>query len=257
MTTREHRFPVTGTPRLELRMPVGDVRIVDGDSGEAVILLDGKDSVLSRFIVEQRGRTIYVEPERGSFGWRASVDVTVRVGEPPEIFGRLTAADLMATVPLAALTVDTASGNVLAGDISGDATVRSASGDVKLGDVGGRLEVTTASGGVRAGAVAGAVSVRTASGDVHVHAASDEVLAKSASGDVVIGTFTGSRIDAKTLSGDTTIGVTGGRRFEVSFQTLSGDVRTDFPVSEGDSDGGSARLSIKSISGDIEIHAAR
>lgn len=256
MTTREHRFTVSGTPRVSVRMPVGDVRVVEGEPGEVVVQLDGKESALERFVVEQRGGEIVVEPERSSLGWRSTVDLTLRVGSPAALHARLTAADLVASVPLASLTVETASGDVGVGEVEGDVEIRSASGDVRLGDVAGRLDVAAASGDVRAGRVRGPVSVKSASGDLHIEAAEGDVSAKSASGDVTLGEFTGSWIDVKTMSGDTAIGVTTGRRFDVAFQTLSGDVRTDFPVSEGPSGKGSARLAVKSVSGDIEIRAA-
>lgn len=256
MTTREHRFAVDGTPRLHIKMPVGDFRLVEGDPGEVVVRLDGKESALERFTVEQRGAEIVVEPERSSLGWRSTVDLTVRVGAPALLHARLTAADFTTSMPLAGLTVETASGDVSAADIAGDVEIRSASGDVRLGAVGGRLGVAAASGDIRVGRVAGSVSAKTAAGDLHVEAAAGDVSAKSASGDVAVAEFTGDWLDVKTMSGDTSVGVTGGRRFEVSFQTLSGDVRTDFPVSEGASVSSSARLGVKSVSGDIHIHAA-
>lgn len=256
MTAREHRYAVAGTPRVSVRMPVGGVRVVEGPEGEVVVRLDGRESAVSRFIVEQRGHDVIVEPERSSIGWRSTVDVTIQVGSPAEIEARLTAADMVASVPLASLRVETASGDLAAGDVTGDVSIRSASGDVRLGDVSGRLDVASASGDVRAGRVDDAVSAKTASGDVHLEAAAGDLIVKSASGDVTVGTYTGSWLDIKTMSGDAIIGVTSGRRFDVSFQTLSGDVRTDFPVREGAPDGSSARLAVKTVSGDIKIHGA-
>jgi hypothetical protein len=257
MTTREHRFTVSDEPRLEVRMPVGTVRIVEGASGEVVVRLDGPEQALARFVVEQRGGDVVVEPEGSSRGWRSTVDLTLQVGSPPAARARLIAADLMCSVPLAALTVETASGDVSAREVIGDVDIRSASGDVSLGDVGGRLSVSAASGDVRAGRVRGAVSAKTASGDLVLEAAENDVAARSASGDVNLGEFTGSWLEVKSLSGDTSVGVTAGRRFDVAFQSLSGDVRTDFPVSERASTEGAARLIVKSVSGDIHIHAAR
>lgn len=257
MTTRDHLFAVEGTPSLSIRIPSGDVRIVDGDPGEVAVHLDGRDSALSRIIVEQRGDEIVIEPDGPSRGWRSSVDLTVRVGVPPRLFGRLVASDLHVTVPLRELTVDSASGDISTAAVGGDVTIRSASGDVRIGDVTGALEVTTASGDVRVGSVDGTVIARTASGDVRVDAATGEVTGKSASGDVSIVRFTGDALDIKSLSGEVTVGVTAGRTFEIDFQTLSGEVRTDFPVSDSTPSGPSARLSAKTISGDIEIRAAR
>jgi hypothetical protein len=256
MTVREYRFTVDGTPRLLIKMPVGDVRLLEGEPGEVVVHLDGKESALDRFIVEQRGAEVVVEPERSSLGWRSTVDLTVRVGAPAILHARLTAADFSTSMPLAGLTVETASGDVAAADVEGDVEIRSASCDVRLGAVGGRFDVAAASGDIRIGPVSGSVSAKTASGDLHMAAAAGDGSVKSASGDVTVAEFTGGWLDVKTMSGDTSVGVTGGRRFDVAFQTLSGDVRTDFPVSGGATGSGSARLAVKSVSGDIHIHAA-
>jgi hypothetical protein len=256
MSTRDHTFSVDGTPSLSIRMPLGEVRIVDGAPGEVAVRLDGRDSAIARFIVEQRGDEIVIEPDGSSRGWRSSVDLTVRVGTPPRVSGRLAASDLNAGVPLRELTVDSAAGDISTRDIGGDATIRTASGDVRIGDVAGALEVTTASGDVRAGTVERDVLTRTASGDVRIGSVAGDVTGKSASGDVQISQFTGSSLDLTTLSGEATVGVTSGRTFEVDLQTLSGEVRTDFPVSGSAPGGSTARLSIKTISGDIEIRAA-
>ena len=78
------------------------------------------------------------------------------------------------------------------------------------------------------------VSAKTAAGDITIDDAQADVTAHSASGDIELGRFSGNSFNAKTLSGDVRLGVTSGRTFAVSFQSLSGDVRTDFPISTGE-----------------------
>ncbi|HSM02534.1 MAG TPA: DUF4097 family beta strand repeat-containing protein [Acidimicrobiia bacterium] len=251
---KEFTFPVEGTPQISLRLPTGDARIVDGDSGTVVVQLQGRSSTLDRFVVEARGNEIVIEPERGGGGRWTSVDVTIRCGVPLDARARLAAADFRADRSLASAHIETASGDVELHDVSGDVTVRSASGDVRVGAVGGGLELASASGDLRAESVGGVSTVKTMSGDVLIAEAGGEVNAKSVSGEISVPRFHGSWFDAKTMSGDVTIGVAPGRKFEVSFQTLSGDVRTDFPVGQGD--GASARLSVKTVSGDINVQGA-
>ena len=251
---KEFSFPVEGTPKVLMRLPAGEVRIADGDPGSMVVRLEGSASTLDRFVVESRGDEIVIEPSRSGRGRWSSVDVTIVCGTPLEVRARLASADLIARVPLRSAHVETASGEVVLGDVSGSVVVRSASGDIRVGEVGGDLEVASASGDLRAESTAGLSTLKTMSGDVFITAAGGEVTAKSVSGEISVTKFDGSWFDAKTMSGDVVIGVVSGRKFEVSFQTLSGDVRTDFPVGQGD--GGSSRLAVKTVSGDITVQGA-
>ena len=256
MSDREERFQVDGQPTVSLRVPVGDVRVDRGEPGEVLVRLRGSERDLARYLIEQRGDTITIEPQRGGMGRWSAVSVLVEVGDPAELRARLAAADLKVAVPLVGLEVDTASGDMAAGDVDGDVRIKSASGDVQLGDVSGSVDVATASGDLAGGAIEESLSVKTASGDVDLGTVAGDVVMRSASGDLDIRVFTGDDLDAKTMSGDVTLGVTPGRVFEVSFQTMSGDVRTDFPVSSDGASGSPARLTVRSMSGDVTIHSA-
>jgi DUF4097 and DUF4098 domain-containing protein YvlB len=249
-------FAVSDTPRLDLRLPLGDLKIAAGVPGTVEISLDGKDSAVERIVVEQRGDTIHLEPDRNERIRWSSVDVRVMVGDPAMVHVRLTSGDLIISTDVATLAVETASGEITAGKINGDATIRSASGDVELVEVAGRLDVAVASGDVRAGTV-GEAEIKSASGDVTVREVQRDASLKSASGEIVVGLFSGQSFEAKTMSGDISLGVPSGRRYEVLFSTISGDVATDFPVQgNGESSGAPARLEIKTVSGDIRIKGA-
>jgi DUF4097 and DUF4098 domain-containing protein YvlB len=253
---KEFRFPSSGTPTVSLRLLSGEVRIVQGEPGEITVQLEGRSSTVDRFIVEDRGGEIVIEPERSSKGRWSSVEVTIWCFDPISFRGRLVAADINSAVELASAHIESASGDIHLSDVLGDATMRSASGDIKAGLVGGHLEVAAASGDVRAVHVKGTASIKTASGDIKVGSVDGEFQAKSASGSVVVNRFDGPSFDAKSLSGDISLGVPAGRKFDVAFQTLSGEVRTDFPVGHG-GDGAPARLSIKTVSGDITVTGSK
>lgn len=252
---KQHTFTIADTPRLDIRIPVGELRIVSGAPGVVEVDLDGRDGSVARFTVEQRGSLVSIAPDRGPVIRWSSVDITVRVGVPPEVHARLTSGGVTATTELQTLTVETASGDVVAGSVRGDATIRSASGDVRLGDVGGRLSTAAASGDIRAESVESA-EVKSASGDVYLREVRKDAEVGTASGDIVIARFSGERLAAKSISGDVGIGVPPGRRYEVAFTTLSGEVRTDFPVGAAQEGAPGARLEVKTVSGDIRVKGA-
>lgn len=229
--------------------------MLQGEPGDVVIQLDGRPATIDRFIVEDRGGEIVIEPERSSRGRWSSVEVTIWCFEPVQFRGRLVAADFTSAVDLASVHIESASGDIHCGDVDGDVTVRSASGDIKVGVVRGDLEVAAASGDVKVLQTVGSASVKTASGDIKVGSADGEFMVKSASGAIVVTRFDGPWFDAKSLSGDVNIGVLAGRRFDVTFKTLSGEVHTDFPVGQG-GDTAPARLTITTISGDINVQGA-
>ncbi|MEE9298339.1 MAG: DUF4097 family beta strand repeat-containing protein [Acidimicrobiia bacterium] len=255
MSERFEQFQVDGTPRIGLRLPAGKARFVAGTSGTVEIRMSGRDSTVDRFLIEERGGEIVIEPEGGGFGRWSGVDVEIRTGEPAEIRARLAAGDVTVSTKARSLTIEAGSGDVTAGEVEGDVKVKTASGDIRVEVVGGRVEVAAASGDLHIGSVAGEISAKTAAGDMVFGEAAGSVTAHSASGDIEVHRFSGDSFNAKTLSGDVRLGVTSGRKFTVSFQTLSGDVRTDFPVAPGGK-GSSARLAVKTMSGDVTVHRA-
>lgn len=254
MSERTERFEVTGTPRLSVRLPAGEVRVVAGPPGEVVVRARGGESDLSRMVIEARGDTITLEPDK--VGWHrwASLDVEIAVGAPPEIRARLASGGLLVRTAAAELDAASASGSVEAGEVAGRLTVRLASGDLVAG-VADSLDVVSASGDVRVARVSGDAGVKTASGDVTLGTVAGDLTARTASGDVTVSRLEGSHLDAKTVSGDVRVGVPAGRRYSISLQSLSGDVRTDFPIA-GEGGGAPGRLQVATVSGDIRITGA-
>lgn len=253
---RHHRFTISGPPRVAVRLPLGQLRVVAGEMADTVdVDLDGRESSVARFIVEQRGGTVHIEPERSQRMRWTGVDIVVRVPPGTALHSRLTAGDLDVRVDLAELVVETASGDVVASDVSGDVEIRSASGDIRLGAVGGRLSVTAASGDVRLGSATSA-EIKTASGNVLIGGIVERGSVRTASGDITVERLSGAAFDAKSLAGDVLVGVVAGRRYDVGFSSLSGDIRTDFPVQGGEATGAPGRIDITTVSGDIRITAA-
>lgn len=252
---KQHRFEVDGTPHLEVRLPLGDLRVTRGTSGSVEVLVDGRESTVERFIVEQRGSVVHIEPETGQRLRSSRLDVTVRIGSPARLHARLTSADLHSDVELAALTVESASGDIFVADVAGDTEIRSASGDIRMGSVAGLCAIASASGDIRVDA-AGTVDLKSASGDVVIRQVAGDATARTASGDISVEEFRGDRFTAKSMSGDVVVGVGSGRKYEVAFSTLSGDISTAFPVDDGGEQQAAARLEISTVSGDIRVKKA-
>ncbi len=256
MSRRVERFEISGTPRIFLRLPAGAARVVGGEEAVIEVRMSGREATLERFLVEERGGRIVIEPEGGRIGRWAGVDVELRLGTGADVHTRLTSGDVSVNTEIATLVVESASGDVAVGAVSGDVKIKTASGDIKVGSVGGRLDVAAASGDVRVGSSQDVV-VKTASGDIDIGEVAGSMVAHSASGDIEVERFTGDLFQAKTLSGDVRLGLTAGRSFAVEFQSLSGDIRTRYPVdSGGPGTGTTARLAVTTMSGDIVVRDA-
>ena len=256
MSRRVERFEISGTPRIFLRLPAGAARVVAGEEAVVEVRMSGREATLERFLVEERGGRIVIEPEGGRIGRWAGVDVELRLGTGADVHTRLTSGDVSVNTEIATLVVESGSGDVAVGAVSGDVKIKTASGDIKVGSVGGRLDVAAASGDVRVGSSQDVV-VKTASGDIDIGEVAGSMVAHSASGDIEVERFTGDLFQAKTLSGDVRLGLTAGRSFAVEFQSLSGDIRTRYPVdSGGPGTGTTARLAVTTMSGDIVVRDA-
>ncbi len=209
---------------------------------------------LGRLTIAGRGETVTVEAERSGWGRWAAVDVEIAVGAPAEVRARLASGSLVLDTPVREVDLSSASGDATAGVVEGRFVARLASGDLTAA-AAGSLDVVSASGDVRVAQVRGEAAVKTASGNVSLGVVAGDLTVRTASGDVVVSRLDGSRLDAKTVSGDVRVGVPAGRRYSISLQSLSGEVRTDFPVG-GEGGGAPARLQVGSVSGDIRITAA-
>jgi hypothetical protein len=255
MSERTERFEIAGSPRLVLRVPAGEVRVVAGKPGEVVVRLRGDERNLARVAVDRNGDTIDIGPEGAGFGHWSSMDLEIAVGAAPEVRARFGSADLVLRTRARSLEVAGGSGDVAAEAVENSLTVRLASGDLEVGSVGDRVDVVTASGRVRVRQAGSAVEVKSASGDIVLGEVGGDCTARTASGRVAVARFSGSQFEAKTVSGDVRVGVPAGRRYSLSLQTLSGDMSSDFAVS-GEPGAAPARIAVTSVSGDIRIATA-
>jgi DUF4097 and DUF4098 domain-containing protein YvlB len=209
--------------------------------------------------VEFDGRRLTVKaPESGGVGWlfgrHARLRVSIRLPLDSELDVRVASADLSCTGRYAAANLNTASGNVDADEVTGDASVVSASGDVRLRHVGGAAKVTTASGDLTVGYAGRELTHHGASGDTTLGETHGDVKVRSASGDVRIGAAFRGSVRLTTASGDVRIGVPAGTGVWLDLTTASGTTTSDLAVgADAPLTGHDLELRAATASGDIEI----
>jgi DUF4097 and DUF4098 domain-containing protein YvlB len=247
--SRHETFEVGGRPRIEVNLASGDVIFLPGEPGRVEVDVEGREA--EDLVIEQRGGRIFLRTPDGLGSRRASFDVTIRTPAGADLEVRVASGDVGVQVALGSLAARLASGDIRAEEIEGDAAVESASGGVDLGEVGGNLDVSTASGDVRLSRAGGRVMMHTASGEARLGTVLAALSAFTQSGDLEVEHYEGEDLECTSTSGDVRIGLPSGRILDVDLNTVSGDIRSDFSPEDGD--GATARLRVKTISGDIVL----
>jgi DUF4097 and DUF4098 domain-containing protein YvlB len=142
-----------------------------------------------------------------------------------------------------------------------------ASGDVSVESVQGSIKASTASGDVTMKNVSGTIKGSSASGDVNILDVTGEVNASTASGDVNVSIArlegTGN-MSFSSASGDVEVRLPSNLDADVSLTTVSGEVKTDFPIEvqkdkwgsgspKGKVGSGGRMVKISSASGDVSL----
>jgi len=127
------------------------------------------------------------------------------------------------------------------------------------------------SGDIDADGLRSDVSVNTVEGRINV-VTTGRAWANSVSGDIEIqmGDFSGGDLDFSTVSGDITLWLPSDFGADVEFNSLSGDFDSDFDINirrqrsrwvgssiEGTIGGGGRELSLRTVSGDVELRRQR
>jgi DUF4097 and DUF4098 domain-containing protein YvlB len=262
-------FETPGRVSLHVQNPEGSIEIVVHDDPRTTVellpLSDNAERLIeaARIEAQQRGdeHVVRVElPSKGRLSFRSSgVAVRVQVPGGASINVNAASADTSVRGTVASADVRTASGDVRLGDVDGDATLRSASGDIEAGRIGGNGRIETASGDVEVAHAVGELAARSVSGDMTIQAADGSVQANSVSGDVRLEAVQRGQVKVQSVSGDVVVAVREGVRLWVDAQSLSGDMDSELPVSDGPVGDGEAELElrVKTVSGDLHLTRAR
>ena len=208
----EHRIGARG--RFTLRQPAGEIAI-RGVEGDVARVRDLEDRPLTD--------SFEIVAAEGSLELRA-ID---RLGSLVGLLRRGPSPNLAVEVPHgAAVTIEAASADVAASDLTGEKQIRTASGAVSLVRLAGAVEVVTVSGEIEIdGQVQLEVLGRTVSGDLSLRLPATRRLdVGTTSGDLTVDAELQGEgpFEVRTISGDATIVARGGLRIEA--QTVTGDV---------------------------------
>ena len=246
---RQERFEVEGQVRVELHLPSGEAVLLPAEPGVVEVSVEG--SLADEFVIERVGGRLLLRTPKDSRSRWDSFAVTVRMPAGCGLRVRAASADVTAEVKLGSLVVEVASGDVVVESVGEYANVRAASGDVEIGAVAGEAAITTASGNITVGEARGRAVLHSASGGVQAGRVFGPLSVSTQSGDLDVGRYEGGDLNCNSASGDVRVGLPSGRDLEVEIDTVSGDIRSDFSTEDGD--GATARLRVKTISGDIAL----
>lgn len=272
----EKSFTVAGTVRLELSNIRGTVNIHPGEDG--IILVKAEKQTDTGDAKQTK-----IEMLQESDG---TVKIKTRFPEDwlDMLFGaKPCKVDYVVTAPRACqLKINGVSNTVLVEGFDGDASFKTVSGDVTVGTLNGSLNFDAVSGDLKLSDLKGKIRINTVSGDikgmhltgdVHLNTVSGgvdfdqsdlpSISASTVSGDLNMETPLGEGpYKFNSVSGDLTLKLPPDSHCSAELQSMSGALSIRFPVTSvlhqngrhlSDIQGGGVKLSLQSVSGDMQI----
>jgi DUF4097 and DUF4098 domain-containing protein YvlB len=153
------------------------------------------------------------------------------------------------------LNVHSATGNVTAVHVAGNAEISTSSGRVQVGGIEGTGTVKNSNGATTIGAVTGSLRVRSANGDIVVEEATESVNAKTANGAVRVLDAVRGALTLDTAMGEIEIGIRQGSAAWLDVKTHFGRVLNDLAdTSEPGATTDRIEVHANTAFGDITVH---
>jgi DUF4097 and DUF4098 domain-containing protein YvlB len=143
------------------------------------------------------------------------------------------------------VTANSISGEITIKATAGETEIGTVSGDIELVDAIDRITINTVSGDVHASKLRGRTRVEGVSSELVLDDVTGDVSAKAVSGDITLRGVKSSSVRAETVSGEITYEGSVGSTGTYEFNAHSGDVRLDIPANAN------AQLSLQTWSGEI------
>jgi len=263
-----YEFPVETPLSVDLRVAAGACVITAEQRDTATVEVEPAKpdderarQAAANTVVQMTGDQLVIKtPDTEGIGWlfgrrTAALRITAHIPLDSALDARVASAEVHCNGRLRELSINNASGDVVADHVTGNASVNAASGDITIGRVDGSVKAKSASGDLRVDHVGGDASHNSASGDTILGTTLGTVNVHSASGDIRIGAAGSGKVKIRSASGDVTVGVPTGTGVWLDLTTASGSTTSDLAMS-GDSPGQrhDLELRVSTASGDIEVH---
>jgi len=231
------RITVTGWDR-------SDVKISAAADGDGILRFDANSTRITL--------TVDHDGHRGRHN-RGDARYVVSVPRGTRLSLEAVSGDIKATGSQGEIDASSVSGDVEVSAGVREVNIESVSGSVRASQVNGNLRAESVSGGVRAETVSGTVEASTVSGTIRlVGIQSRDVRTETVSGEIVyVGSIdAGGRYDFESHSGTIRLSIPRSSGANVSVETFSGDVTTDFRAIRQPGQGGRQRGSFEFTIGD-------
>jgi hypothetical protein len=272
---------------VSLEFGIGHLRLVAGESTETVVEVGPTDSTKAGDVnaakqtrVEYASGSLIVRGPKdwrqwapwGPSGGRVSIDVEIQLPVGSRVSADVALASVRGTGRLGDLEIKTGMGDVrvdqagsvkirtgfgevVLGEVEGDADVKTGSGRIDIGSIEGSATVKNSSGETRIGEVEGRAQLQNANGTIQVDRARSHVTAKTALGDVRLGLLSRGATEAKTACGQIDIGVVHGVAAWLDLSTGFGRVHNELEDSGHPSvDAQTIEVRAHTGAGDINIY---
>jgi DUF4097 and DUF4098 domain-containing protein YvlB len=275
-------FPTTGPVAASIDVQWGDIRVVAGDDGAALVDVSPTDPSNERdrraaddtTVTFADGRLQVVGPRNrtGVFNKKyGSVQVSVLLVSGSELDADTGLGTITVEGALGACRAKTSAGDVsvqdttsadlrtgvgvvVARQIAGEAFCKTGSGAVRIDRIGGRAEVKNSNGDTRIGDSAGPLRVKSANGSIAVGRARGDVLATTANGNVSIGSAEAGAVSLKTSMGRIDIGIPSGTSALLDLSTTFGVVRNGLDATDQPPPGDRrVEIHAQTSAGDIDV----
>lgn len=216
---------------VDLSLISGEIKVTSWDRNQVRIVATAERGVLN---VDGSPSRVALSV-RGGGGRRGGVgDATFEVTIPSSarLLMRTVSGDINSRGG-AEVEAHTVSGDLSVSDVKGRATLETVSGELTGTGIGGNTRANSVSGDVTLRTVTGDIDAETVSGDIELtDARSSSVHVNSTSGDAHYqGTIDPKgRYDFHSYSGDVRLAIPASTSAQLSVETFSGDLDSDFPM---------------------------